>query len=248
MKIYCTLFILLFIQSSLYAQCNDQTIWDQTWYSCELNENPNPEKDPSHWILYDLGAMYPLSDTKIWNVNQAGETDRGMKEVTIEVSNDKNKWESLGNFQLPQASGNFDYPGFEGPDFSGVRARYILITAISNWGDPSCYGLSEVQFNIASDLLTTPIQSDILKDPVILYPNPASEYIHISFTSDRPTRWTLTLYNLLGQEVKSGEYPIEARHQKLQFPLKQVSMGTYWLSINDEQGRMVFGQRVIIQQ
>ena len=40
------------------------------------------------------------------------------------------------------------YGGFPGPDMIGIEARYILITAMTNHGHPTCCGLAEVKFNL----------------------------------------------------------------------------------------------------
>jgi len=248
MKIHITLLLLIVTSWNIISgQCNEETIWDKTWYSCEAADNPNPAREKSHWILYDLGAVYPLAESTLWNANQAEETDRGMKQVQIEVSMDQEKWIELGTFDFPQADGSQDYRGFEGPDFQGIRARYVLITALSNWGDPTCYGLSEVQFGIAADSLTTPVQSDLLKDPVIVYPNPAIDMVNISYTSERVDTWTITLYNLMGQEISRKDFILKTGHNRLHFPLETARMGTYWISISDEEGGTLFGQRLIVR-
>jgi hypothetical protein len=42
------------------------------------------------------------------------------------------------------------YTGFAGPTFGSICARYILITANSNWGSPGGYSLAEIKFSIGS--------------------------------------------------------------------------------------------------
>lgn len=58
--------------------------------------------------------------------------------------------ENLGSYEFPQGIGQAIYGGFEGFDFGGEYARYVVITANNNWGG-SCYGLAEVKFNLLFD-------------------------------------------------------------------------------------------------
>ena len=72
-----------------------------------------------------------------------------MQNVIIDYSTNGSDWTQLGTYTWPQASGApFSYYGFQGPDFNTISARYVLITATSNYGDTYSYGLAEVKFNI----------------------------------------------------------------------------------------------------
>ncbi|MEM6396941.1 MAG: fibronectin type III domain-containing protein [Bacteroidota bacterium] len=139
-----------FFFSQLTAQCfePDATIWQNTWASCTPSPNPKTEYGNSHWILYDLGKAQKLSKTWIWNTNDPSELDRGFKDVKIDYSLDGENWTFWGDMIFPQGSGTAIYGGFPGPDMIGIRARYILITVLNNFGDPNCYGLAEVKFNL----------------------------------------------------------------------------------------------------
>jgi len=62
--------IIVFILFGLFAQlgfsqCNENTVWDQVWYSCEQRPSPGSTDDLTHWILYDLGQAYALGATQI---------------------------------------------------------------------------------------------------------------------------------------------------------------------------------------
>ncbi|MEM9260305.1 MAG: fibronectin type III domain-containing protein, partial [Bacteroidota bacterium] len=102
----------------------------------------------SHWIQYDFAQPRRLSKTWVWNTNDPRELDRGFKDVHIDYSLDGEEWTYWGNFSFPQGSGAAVYGGFPGPDMVGIEARYVLITASSNHGDPSCFGVAEVKFNL----------------------------------------------------------------------------------------------------
>ena len=131
--------------------------------------NANPGS--AAWIEFDLGKVYALDEMYVWNMNQQGNIDRGLKNVKIEYSEDGTAWQALapaadltfanGNadypFQFAQASGAENLPatnlndGQNSPvSFGGLRARYVKITAAPTAGDGSWgsvyYGLSEIRF------------------------------------------------------------------------------------------------------
>lgn len=146
-------FICFLYSAHLQAQCTTNahsTNWTDAWLSCTKSQNPNSANTNSHWIRYDFGAMYTLSSTHIWNYNVSGQTDKGIKDVIIEYSTDGVNWIFLANTQFQQAPGTNNYTGFPNADFGGVTARYVLITALSDWGANGCVGFSEMRFDLIS--------------------------------------------------------------------------------------------------
>lgn len=124
---------------------------ESSWVTCNSTiPNPNPARASNvNWIRYDLSDIHQLSTTRIWNYNISGETNKGFKNVRIDYSLDGISWQALGaNYLWPQAPGTTDYSGFSGPNFNNIKARYILISAIDNWGG-SCYGFSKITFQAA---------------------------------------------------------------------------------------------------
>ena len=123
---------------------------EYAWESCLPSVSPNPARDNSHWIQYDLGDVYTLNRTHIWNYNVLGNAGKGFRSVYVDYSQDGINWYQLGEvFSFPQAPGTTGYEGFSGPDFNGVPARYILITGIANWNDGPCSGLSKITIDAA---------------------------------------------------------------------------------------------------
>lgn len=131
-----------------YEKCN---VTDQiankpsnNWLSCQVNPNPNPMYNEGHWIKYDLGERHQLISSHIWNYNVQNETYKGFQNVSIDYSDDGSNWTNLDTYFWPQATGESGYGGFNGPDLTGIFARYILITSTD---DPSvCRGLGKVAF------------------------------------------------------------------------------------------------------
>ena len=144
--------VLLFVSSYswLAAQCfePDADIWLNTWSSCEMKMNPIEGYGENHWIQYDFGVVRKLSKTWIWNTNDPTKLDQGFKLVKIDYSEDGLTWTNWGKMEFPMAQGDAIYSGFAGPDLVGMEARFVLITAISNHGHPTCAGLAEVKFNL----------------------------------------------------------------------------------------------------
>ena len=85
-----TAVVLLGLELTLVGQqaCQQDVapIWENSWSSCQSSTNPNLSRGAGHWIMYDLGAGYRLSNSRIWNYNKSGETNVGFKDVVVDVS------------------------------------------------------------------------------------------------------------------------------------------------------------------
>ncbi len=101
------------------------------------------------WIQYDFGKVCKLQDMWVWNYNVDFEYILGMgiKTATIQYSSDAATWTSLGSIEFAQGVSAEGYDHSTTVSFGGVAARYVKITAESNWGSSGgqC-GLSEVRF------------------------------------------------------------------------------------------------------
>ncbi|MCK4294804.1 MAG: discoidin domain-containing protein [Planctomycetes bacterium] len=98
------------------------------------------------WIEYAFDRLYKLHEMWVWNFNDEFNNAYGLKGVTIEYSADGDDWTELAGVpEFVQAEGSPDYAHVT-IDFTGVTARYVKITANSNWGGSNLYGLSEVRF------------------------------------------------------------------------------------------------------
>jgi PA14 domain/F5/8 type C domain len=128
---------------------NLTTLAEASWVSC-TNTIPNPNAARAsnpNWIRYDFTDRYKFNTSRIWNYNVVGQTDKGFKNVYVDYSTDGTTWQTLGTSYLwQQAPGTADYSGFTGPNFNNVKARYILISAIDNWGG-GCAGFSKIKFD-----------------------------------------------------------------------------------------------------
>ncbi|MCH8118822.1 MAG: discoidin domain-containing protein [Planctomycetes bacterium] len=102
------------------------------------------------WIEYELDKVHKLHEMWVWNSNQNLESvlGFGLKDVTIEYSTNGTDYTTLGTtHEFARAPGTPDYAHNTTVDFGGVTAKFVRLTANSNWGGilPQ-YGLSEVRF------------------------------------------------------------------------------------------------------
>lgn len=141
---------------------NDRTAYSM-WHS---SGNTSAET----WFKFDFGGVRALDKMYIWNMNQIADsdmTDRGIKNVKIEYSEDGTSWTSLAApagiqygeesdpnypFQFTRATGeaqmkatNLNTADHDPVSFNGIKARYIKITPKDSWGS-QYWGLSELMF------------------------------------------------------------------------------------------------------
>ena len=103
-------------------------------------------------IQYEFDRVYKLHQMLVWNHNSIMEPGLGLgcKDVTIEYSVDGNAFTTLGTaHEFAQAPGEAGYAANTMVELGGVAAKYVRITANSNWGEGLLqqYGLSEVRFS-----------------------------------------------------------------------------------------------------
>ena len=128
-------------------------------------------------VVFDLVKTYHVADLYIWNFNQPGYLNKGMKNVKIQYSLNNVDWTNVAPpqqagyvpvadypFQLAQGTGSNNMPssnlndGNHTPVSINADARYIRIiapqigsAAEGNWGGPAT-GLSEVLFTTTDNV------------------------------------------------------------------------------------------------
>lgn len=119
------------------------TVSDAMWLSSMTGTQPT-------WIRYAFDKVYKLSELWVWNHNSEFEPvlGYGFKDVTIETSTDGTTWTRLKDTQFAQAPAQGGYAHNTVVKLDGVMARYVRLTANSNWSIVGLkqYGLSEVRF------------------------------------------------------------------------------------------------------
>jgi hypothetical protein len=111
------------------------------WLSAATGPQPT-------WIQYAFQRVSKLDSMWVWNYNAQFEdlVGLGIKDALVEYSIDGTTWTKLGTFTFPQAAGVAGYAHGATVSFGGVAAKYVKITAVSNWGGNAQFGLSEVRF------------------------------------------------------------------------------------------------------
>ena len=119
----------------------------QSGSECEGGVNA----DLAPYIIFDLGSIWDLTGFHLWNHNQvapggASETNRGFRNMNVEVSSDGINYSSPVPFtDVARGPGSTAYAG----DDYGLPAnnvRYVKFTVLNNWGSTGVTGLSEVRF------------------------------------------------------------------------------------------------------
>jgi hypothetical protein len=113
------------------------------WLSGEGGEQPT-------WIEFEFDRVHKLYELWVWNSNDSFERMAGLgfKEVKIEYSVDGIDYKTLGTtHEFTEALGEPDYEHNTTINMEGVAAKYVRLTAISNFkGIFEQFGLSEVRF------------------------------------------------------------------------------------------------------
>jgi len=113
------------------------------------NEAKDMYKGSQAEFVFDVGHIDRLGELYIWNYNEAGDTESGLKEITISYSEDNIDYKELSGYTLKKATGEQGITATQTEEgttisFSGVSGRFIKITSASNHGGSS-YGLSEIR-------------------------------------------------------------------------------------------------------
>jgi hypothetical protein len=112
------------------------------------------------YVILDSYGVRNLGNLYIWNYNEAGNTNKGLKNLKVSTSTDGNSYtEYTGSgypFQIPQASGSGPIGYSKAINLKGISARYVKLTynpasGDGNWGAADMYGLSAVRMYDASN-------------------------------------------------------------------------------------------------
>ena len=228
--IYIALFFIFGITLS-HGQCypdRHSTNWYDGWVSCEPSTNPNSIYGESHWIMYDLGQLYALTESKLWNANEPANLDFGIQEFHVDYSIDGEIWENLGQFTLDQGNGLSTYEGTDGPDFGEVFAKYVLITPTSNYGG-DCYAFSELKINIGDESAIIDEEDGF---SVLVYPNPFISDLNLKIvTLFEGESIAYQLYDILGRQILSESVEQATLINNIDLSRSDLASGLYILNV-----------------
>ena len=182
------------------------------------------------WIKYEFDKPYKLHQMLVWNYN--GENILymyGFKDVTVEYSIDDANWtqiESLPEFsQAPSEDG---YASDITVEFNSVTAKYVIITANSNWGISDIfdqYGLSEVRFLQIPTHARLPNPADEASDTAIDVP--------LSWRAGRDATEHDVYFSGDQQAVMDGTARVDTVSQTSYGPLSLELGNTYYWRIDE---------------
>jgi hypothetical protein len=120
-----------------------------------------PGADPPY-IQYEFDAVYKLHELLVWNYNVQFELmlGFGIKDVTIEYSENGTDWVALGDAEFAQGTAMGGYAANTTVDLGGVAAKFVKFNVNSGYGLLGQYGLSEVRFLYIPVLASAPQPGD----------------------------------------------------------------------------------------
>jgi len=181
------------------------------------------------WIEYELDKLYKLHEMWVWNSNGMMESvlGFGFKDVTIEHSTNGTDYTTLGTtHEFARAPGTSGYAHNTTIDFSGAAAKYVRLTANSNWGGiMDQYRLSEVRFFSIPVLAREPSPdsgtADVDVDVTLGFRAGREAVTHdVYFSSDE-------------QAVMDGNVPVSTVTETSYGPLSLDLDTTYYWKINE---------------
>ena len=236
-RLLLTLLGLSFAGLQLSGQCfpdRHSTALADAWVSCDISQNPIPERALTHWIRYDFGQVESIDGMKVWNANLPEFEDIGIEVFALDYSTDGLTWTTLGEFEIPDHDPNVFY---QGDDISGIapfEASQVIITAIRTKGG-ACAGLSEVRFSRGE---TTTSTSDISAFDYDIYPNPTADFLTVDIQDDIFQTRYYEMIDLSGRILDR----VFTNDKVLRLDMKGFTDGQYIINIFGENDQIISEQ------
>jgi len=108
----------------------------------------SPPDDEALYVQFAFDGVYKLHEMRVWNYNVEFEPilGFGLRDVTVEYSENGTEWTTLNDVEFAQATAKATYAANTAIEFGGVPARYVRLSVNSGWGTAGQFGLSEVRF------------------------------------------------------------------------------------------------------
>jgi hypothetical protein len=245
MKLYYTFFIVALFSFAANGQCfmdQHSTTWYDGWISCKKKASPNPSRTDGHWILYNLGHTYALGESYWWNNNEKDALQNGVKKMAVDVSDDGLVWTTLTEFELPMASGKPTYEGAEGPDLQGIEAKYMLLTAIENYGG-SCYSFGEMKISVDYISSTKDVSNLAYCLDVKAYPNPFTVSTQIAINTNCGQDVTVKIHDAFGRQIGNEYHTSNNGEESFTFQGDNLPAGIYFITAQGD--KQQFRQKLI---
>ena len=103
-------------------------------------------------------------------------------------------------------------------------------------------GIYQTNISSVGDVLALDDKQNNLNE-ITLYPNPTTGKLTLSFTTQKSTNATWTLYNELGKKIKIDKQKLIVGNNQINLDLKKLKKGVYFVSMEID-GRLVTKQIV----
>jgi Secretion system C-terminal sorting domain len=143
------------------------------------------------------------------------ETEINSDEFIIEKSNDAINWKSIGTITAKGSAANYNFNDLE------AGAAYYRLKQVDKDGS---FTYSKV---LKSDC-------EVKSITLMLYPNPATEYTELVFTSDEAYNSNILVFAANGQAVRNIQTGVQKGLNKIRINLTGLSSGTYIIKLNDQ--------------
>jgi len=220
------------------------------------------------WIQYEFDEAYVLHEMWVWNYNLLAEPALGFgfKDVGVRYSADGTNWTTLADAEFARGPGKDGYTHNTTISFGGVPAKYVRLTAKSNWsGTAAPCGLSEVRFYYVPVYASQPTpavgQKSVDVDATLTWRagrEAASHRVYLSTdqqavangTASAKTVSTATFdaaplnlgrtYYWRIDEVNEAKTPSVRQGEVWSFSTKEYSIVDNFESYADEEGRRIY--------
>jgi len=118
---------------------NQHSAWLGDMWSAMENDGPVT-------IQFEFDRVYELEEMWVWNYNNDWSLEHGVKDATIETSENGEDWTVFGDIECAMGTGKDGYTANTIVPLEGILARHVRLTVLSTYGTFPCAGLSEVQF------------------------------------------------------------------------------------------------------
>ncbi len=98
----------------------------------------------------------------------------------------------------------------------------------------------------ATTASTEPTSTTLARPTVQAYPNPAVEYTIFHCSNVPDGKYTLKLYNILGDVVWRQDHQIAGGNKKIRLELVDFKKGTYLYSLTDAKGNIIGTKRLMV--
>ncbi|MBP8303828.1 MAG: discoidin domain-containing protein [Phycisphaerae bacterium] len=179
-------------------------------------------------IQFDLGKARRLDAMQVWNHNSEFEAEVGfgVKDVTVEMSQDGTTWTALGDFVLNQAPGVVGTGADTAIGLGGAAARHVRLLVRSNWGGLlDQYGLAEVRFLEIPTYARLPGPADGQAD--------ADLSAILSWRPGREAASHKLYFSTDQQAVAEGSAPVQALTQNVYLPGALAVGQTYFWRVDE---------------